>query len=305
VEEYDPAMDTWTRKADMPTARSALSTSAVNGKIYAIGGYVGGGTPLSTVEEYDLTPPPPDFNGDGIVDSADMCMMVDHWHTDNALYDIAPAPFGDGIVDIQDLVVLSEHLFTYPGAVAYWKLDETEGEIAYDSVGVYYGILNGVPTWQPTSGMIDGALELDGIDDYVSTDFVLNPADGPFSVFAWIKGGAPGQAVLSQIGGVNWLCADTLEGNLMTELKATGRGAAALLSQTNITDGDWHRIGLVWDGSHRTLYVDDIAVAEDPQANLEASENGLYIGAGKAMEPGSFWSGLIDDVRIYNRVVRP
>ena len=38
VEEYDPATDTWTKKADMPTGRFALSTSVVNGKIYAIGG---------------------------------------------------------------------------------------------------------------------------------------------------------------------------------------------------------------------------------------------------------------------------
>jgi len=29
---------TWTRKADMPTARHAFSTSVVNGKIYAVGG---------------------------------------------------------------------------------------------------------------------------------------------------------------------------------------------------------------------------------------------------------------------------
>jgi hypothetical protein len=39
VEEYDPKTNTWTKKANMPTPRVALSTSAVNGKIYAIGGY--------------------------------------------------------------------------------------------------------------------------------------------------------------------------------------------------------------------------------------------------------------------------
>jgi len=47
--------DTWTRKADMPTPRTCLSTSVVDGKIYAIGGLTqwGGGTALSPVEEYD------------------------------------------------------------------------------------------------------------------------------------------------------------------------------------------------------------------------------------------------------------
>jgi len=246
-----------------------------------------------------------DFNGDGIVDSADMCIMVDHWGTDEPLCDIGPTPFGDGIVDVQDLIVLAEHLFTYPGTVAYWKLDETEGDIATDSAGQHDGTLHREPLWQPTAGAVDGALQFDGVDDYVSTDFVLNPADGEFSVFVWIKGGAPGQVVIAQKDGVNWLCADTLEGNLMTELKGTGRGAAALLSQTIITDGNWHRIGLVWDGSHRTLYVDDVAVAEDAQANLEGSNNSLYIGTGNAMQAGAYWSGLIDDVRIYNRAVIP
>lgn len=52
-----------------------------------------------------------DFNGDGIVDVADVTIMVDNWHTDNTLCDIAPAPLGDGFVDVQDLMVLAEHLF--------------------------------------------------------------------------------------------------------------------------------------------------------------------------------------------------
>jgi len=56
VEEYDPLIDAWTTKADMPTARQGLSTSVVNGRIYAIGGSNIGtvwlpGSPI--VEEYD------------------------------------------------------------------------------------------------------------------------------------------------------------------------------------------------------------------------------------------------------------
>ena len=53
------------------------------------------------------------------------------------------------------------------------------------------------------------------------------------------------------------------------------------------------------------LYVDSVVAAEDTQDALSSSGNGLYIGAGNAMEPGTFWSGLIDDVRIYNRAVKP
>jgi Tol biopolymer transport system component len=248
-----------------------------------------------------------DFNGDGIVDAVDMCIMVDYWGTDEPLCDIGSMPWGDGIVDVNDLIILAEYLFTYPGAVAYWKLDETEGDLAQDSVGDNDGVMFGDAVWQPDGGQVDGALQFDGIDDYISTPFILNPADGEFSVFAWTKGGAPGEVIISQADCLNWLSADASEGNLMTELRYT-RGRAEqppLLSQTPITDGHWHRIGFVWDGSQRILYVDDVEVAADTQVGLEGSDGGLYIGAGKNLESGSFFSGLIDDVRIYNRAISP
>ena len=55
VEMYDPATDTWTQKADMPTPRSYLSTSVMDGKIYAIGGMLITNKQyrLETVEVYD------------------------------------------------------------------------------------------------------------------------------------------------------------------------------------------------------------------------------------------------------------
>ncbi|MHC4538016.1 MAG: hypothetical protein ACYS6K_29155 [Planctomycetota bacterium] len=55
--------------------------------------------------------PAVDFNGDGIVDAADMCIMIEHWLTDYPLCDIGPMPWGDGIVDVEDLKVFAEHLF--------------------------------------------------------------------------------------------------------------------------------------------------------------------------------------------------
>jgi hypothetical protein len=52
-----------------------------------------------------------DLNSDGVVDALDMCIIVDHWGTDESLCDIGPMPWGDGIVDVQDLIVMAEHLF--------------------------------------------------------------------------------------------------------------------------------------------------------------------------------------------------
>ena len=94
-------------------------------------------------------------------------------------------------------------------------------------------------------------------------------------------------------------------GKLMTELRSPGRSGGPLVSQSVITDDNWRRIGLVWDGSNRILYVDDVEVAKDTQTGLAGSNLGLHIGAGSTLDAGSFWSGLIDDVRIYDRAVHP
>jgi hypothetical protein len=124
-------------------------------------------------------------------------------------------------------------------------------------------------------------------------------------VFAWVKGGTPGQVILAQAGGANWLMASSPNGALMTDLKSGGREGKGLTSAVVITDGDWHRVGLSWDGSNRILYVDDIEVAKDTQPNLPSSTGNLSIGAGSTMLPTTFWTGLIDDVRVYNRAVKP
>jgi len=248
-----------------------------------------------------------DFNGDGIVNMKDFSMLAQYWRQNEPSVDIGPMPWGDGIVDMRDLSVLAQYWVTElpEMALAHWKLDETEGWVARDSTGTRDGIVMTVhPLWLPTEGKVNGALEFDGADDYVSTLFLLNPAVGPFSIFAWVKGGSPGQVIISQKGGADWLCADPSEGNLMTGLKAADQGQA-LISHSVITDGQWHKVGLSCDGSNRILYVDYAEVAKDTQAGLTGSQGGLQIGAGKGLEAGSFWTGLIDDVQIYDRVIKP
>jgi N-acetylneuraminic acid mutarotase len=57
MEEYDPAADTWTRRANMPTARQGVRAAAVDGIVYAIGGNGGAYNDVAyaNVEAYDPT----------------------------------------------------------------------------------------------------------------------------------------------------------------------------------------------------------------------------------------------------------
>jgi hypothetical protein len=309
VEEYEPATDSWTAKADMPTARFLHSSVEVDGKIYAIGGSVEWSpqVPASTVEEYVPGSPLPDFNDDFVIDIEDLLILIEQWGADEPAFDIAPPPFGDGVIDVQDLEVLMSYWgqeLDDPTLLAHWALDEAEGMIAADSAGDHDGTIMGSPTWHPAEGMVDGALGFNGTT-FAVADFVLSPADGPFSVFAWVKGGVPGQVVLAQQTSHDWLLLDPATGTLMTELESRGRFGEPLSSDAIIGDGDWHRAGFTWDGSTRRLYADDILVAADTQTGLAEAYGGLNIGAGKNLSASTFFTGLIDDVRIYNRAVKP
>lgn len=298
----DPASRTfyttgWTYSSDFPTLNAHQNSF--------------GGTFDIHITKWNIVPVV-DFDRSGRVDFHDFAALSQFWLQAEPAYDIVPSPHGDGIVDFKDLEVLVECWLTFPGLIAYWKLDEAEGGVAYDDAGDKDGALHGDPNWQDTGGWVAGALEFDGVDDYVSTDFILDPADGPFSVFAWIKGGAPGQVVISQTNGAgngwSWLCVDSL-GNLMTDLRAPGpRGfGPPLVSDFVITDGSWHCIGLVWDTSYRYLYADGAEVKKDsaPQPILSSATGGLYFGGANTLTATAHWFGLIDEIRIYNRAVSP
>ena len=248
-----------------------------------------------------------DFNGDGKVDGKEVMALAQHWGQGKSLYDIGPSPTGDGVVDANDLTVLAGYIgqeVNDPTLIAHWALDETEGTTAHDSAGKNDATVLGNATWQP-AGKIGGALAFDGKSNFARTmSPVLDPAAGPFSVIAWVKGGAANRVIVSQASGADWLYLNQY-GMLTTDLKSAGRQGKSLTSDAFILDDQWHRVALVWDGTNRALHMDGVEVARDTQPSLAASSGSLHIGGGKYIAPASFWSGLIDDVRIYNRAVQP
>jgi len=191
---------------------------------------------------------------------------------------------------------------------AHWPLDETQGNIAEDKVNGYDGTIHGNPDRE--QGKIGGSLSLDGINDYVETPFVLDPNEGPFSAYAWIKGTENAIVneyllvkryagpIIYQQDGQSWLETD-LEGRLTTGL--TDDSQVGLTSQKSITNNEWHKVGIVWDGSKRYLYIDGEQAAKDTENinNLQGSEGGLYIGRNERR----CFSGSIDDGIIYNIAV--
>jgi hypothetical protein len=246
-----------------------------------------------------------DFTGDYKVDIEDLIILIENWGQDEPPFDMGPTPLGDGIIDAVDLEVLMSYWgkdVYDPNLIAHWELDESDGDVACDSAGDHDAVVTGDALWQSESGQIDGALQFDGVDDYLVAPFILDPVKQPFSAFAWIKGGQPEQTIVSQkIALGEWLSVDS-SGALATGLTFP---MPSVTSNVVVTDDQWHRVGLISDGAGMSLYVDGLEVARTDISPILPSTGNLHIGASSDLEAGTFWSGLIDDVLIYDRVVIP
>jgi hypothetical protein len=286
--------------------RSGTSMTADGTRMFFHGSYTKTGYGNSDLWEVEILPVV-DLNNDDQMNAKDMSILTDHWHSSDPLCDVGPTPWGDGIVDFQDLKALSEYLEPGFGRIAHWKLDETEGMAAYDSVGSYHADVLGDAIWQPDAGVTAGALAFDGVDDCLAPVLVLNPTEGPFRILTWIKGGAPGQVIASQSPddmstGYAYLATDPIDGALITEMILP---QMPLKSEVVITDDQWHEVGVEWDGHYRHLSVDGVEVAVDEVKIPALDHTGwLDIGKGKDGQTGTYWSGLMDEIRIYKKAER-
>jgi hypothetical protein len=191
--------------------------------------------------------PTVDFNGDSRVDIEDLTLLIEHWGENEPAYDMGPMPWGDGIVDVNDLEVFMSHWGEDANFIAHWKLDEAGGDVAYDSAADNDAVVMGDALWQHEAGHVDGALQFDGVTSYLSAPFILDPTKQPFSVYAWVKGGQPGQTIISQHSnfGGEWLALDAA-GALISTLTFP---LPAITSDAVIADDLWHHIGLISDGA--------------------------------------------------------
>jgi hypothetical protein len=223
-----------------------------------------------------------------------------------------PTPGGTGVITVGSL-----RWFPNNKPVAQWKLDDGEGTTAVDSSGNGLdGTLNGDPLW--IEGMVDGALGLDGVDDYVDcgNPAALDFGTGDFTISAWINMTAIERGTVyakggDNSGGIRYTLAMG-EGNdnkmtLTTDDDSTKRQAKG---ETIVNDGNWHHVVGMRYGNTSLVYVDgvldgSIDLPEGYDLSGTSQANAL-VGAitdardatGATLE--KFFNGTIDDVHIYD-----
>ena len=208
------------------------------------------------------------------------------------------------------------------GLIGHWMFDEANGEYAFDASGRgNYAELQNDATLELTKGKIGGALRL---GDSKGSASVFNGGDlinglSAFTLSLWVRSANVntdrGFIFPRTPNGKDEIFsmrydAQGLSGGGTNIIKAgitTTSGVQAYESASNVQTTQWQHIALTWrSGRQLALYVN--GVLDRPTFNSTAIHgevtgvDRLIIGRG-SKDIHDSWRGLIDDVRLYNRIL--
>ena len=203
--------------------------------------------------------------------------------------------------DVWSFKTMSAITITDPDLIGWWKFDVGSGDTALDWSGhENHGTLGGNPQW--VEGIMDGALDLDGLNDYVNLDAVADDLTSrDYTLSAWIKTthGGEGNVFASNTGGDHVLLFGVDNGNIYVDDGPSTDWLPA------VNDDQWHMITLVQSGTRILLYTDGVEVASITSAIDVTSEARWSIGQEWDSSPSDFYPGMVDDARMYNKALTP
>ena len=217
-------------------------------------------------------------------------------------------------VDLDDYAIMFTQQLSSSSCMeslaGYWQLDEASGSVASDLSGNNnHGSVIGYGRW--VAGKFGGCMSFDIDEEYISSDGVCaDVAGGDLSFSAWIKCKQTKRSNVQQViasfntsTGGNRLSLGHEEGSTTLGINDDvwrDTGVAIL-------DSNWHHVAYTLDNSSNILkvYIDGEIARTVYSAVSIASDDKFSIA--QKFEPGSvegsFYEGLIDDVRIYTKVL--
>jgi len=199
-----------------------------------------------------------------------------------------------------------------PNLVSLWRLDESSGTTAADSSGNSHDGTRTGGSWAPTSGKIDGAVDIGdansdrvqvpttGMSASVGTIALWSRIEGTQSDMRYLFGHTSGSTPASWPDRIQIYLSD---GDNQLDLGLGDNHDRHTNIQTLSAD-TWYHIALTWDGSNYVVYVDGDNDANGTYTGLSTLNSIADIGndgnAGYRIEA---FQGLLDDVRFYDEVL--
>ncbi|MBT7081066.1 MAG: hypothetical protein HN929_06325 [Chloroflexi bacterium] len=198
------------------------------------------------------------------------------------------------------------------GLVSYYPLKGNEND---GSGQGNHGSESGSPT--NTTNIFDesnSAYLFDGSDDYIE---ISNPVEDDFSLSLWLK-----TTQVSGVANTNWYdgkeLIESYQGTLYKDFGVTvGQAGEILFGNTQddgsantlvgsvISDDEWHNITVTRSQSLGTtkLYVDSTLADSSTSAGTLSLNSSQLLQIGRQDSAGQFYSGKLDEIRIYNRPI--
>lgn len=195
------------------------------------------------------------------------------------------------------------------GLVAYYKCDENGGTTLVNSCtntpGINGTIVNG-STWNASQKVFGfNALNFDGVNDVVTTTQSLSGM-AAFTIEGWIFPTTAGTRIsfFGQDEAIEFGFADatTIRGWTATANPPGNNEVSWTFNGGTFPLNTWHHVAFTGDGTNTRLIVDGVqrAIMANAPANYGTSGNPFTIG-GDVWDPASgYFSGTIDEVRVWN-----
>jgi hypothetical protein len=222
--------------------------------------------------------PDAELSGDCIVDYADLQMVADQWLSSGYL--ITPADPGTN------------------GLAGYWRFD---GNVNDSSGNGHHGTISGSPTY--TAGKVGQAINFNGVDDYVTVGSIGISGSVPRTIAGWARATSTDIPDWTTVFGFsNDLTAE--QAGTYFDIQRRNYGAYAIHVygwERDLTDVDfdWHHLAATYDGEIIRWYAEGRLVNSEAWT-ISTLDNVMM---GKRGDRESYFPGLVDDVRIYNRTL--
>ena len=205
------------------------------------------------------------------------------------------------------------------GLLLYCPLDETNGQVLDQSGFGHSGTNHGaVPA---RIGVFGQCYWFDGTNDYIDFGSAedLNLTNH-FSIFAWVRldedTDEEGTVVGRDVNSARQYSLGT-RGHpygygTTPYYEFQGAGGATVLFRgpgdftQSLTLGEWHHLGITFDGTNYQAYLDgQVLATKSAEALPDAADTHLYLGGRQYVGSFNGHRGYIDEVRIYDRALSP
>ncbi|MEM7397008.1 MAG: LamG-like jellyroll fold domain-containing protein, partial [Verrucomicrobiota bacterium] len=258
-----------------------------------------------------------DTDSDGLLDGEEITAGTDPTNPDTD---------GDSLLDGREVALgYDPNSDASPGAaiiglslVAYWPLDELNGDTTPDSGGLYPLTAVNMTADNVVAGRIGNAMSFDGSSTML--EYLAGPnEDLPINlqpektISLWVKTKGTGQNDLRFFAE-----ASTTDGTPLFNMGTQNNGEADTVdmyirppgrhefSEATPLDDSWRHLAWVEGNGTGTLYIDGVA---DTRATWSVGSfapdtlNTTSIGGIRRANPSHWFEGLVDDVSVWNRLL--